>query len=119
MRDEIPRMLERGGGAMVNNSSVARLVGFAGVPACTASKHGIVGLTKTAALEYATQGIRVNAVCPGVLDTEMITRSTHGDAAVANQLAEAEPVARLGAPNKIADVVLWRRDQAVAATTCA
>lgn len=107
MREEIPRMLERGGGAIVNNSSVAGLVGFPGIPAYTASKHGILGLTKSAALEYATQGIRVNAVCPGVIDTEMITRFTHGDAAVADQLVETAPVARMGEPDEIADAVVW------------
>lgn len=107
MREEIPRMLANGGGVIVNNSSVAGLVGFPGIPAYTASKHGILGLTRTAALEYATQGIRVNAVCPGVIDTEMITRFTHGDAAVADQLLETEPVARLGAPGEVADAVVW------------
>ena len=107
MREEIPRMLEHGAGVIVNNSSVAGLVGFAGIPAYTASKHGILGLTKTTALEYATQGIRVNAVCPGVIDTEMITRFTHGDAVAAEQLLQTEPVGRLGAPKEIADAVVW------------
>ena len=107
MREEIPRMLEHSGGAIVNNSSVAGLVGFAGIPAYTASKHGILGLTKTAALEYAAQGIRVNAVCPGVIDTEMITRFTHGDVTAADQLLATEPVGRLGAPSEIADAVVW------------
>ena len=107
MREEIPRMLDHGGGVIVNNSSVAGLVGFPGIPAYTASKHGILGLTKTAALEYATRGIRVNAVCPGVIDTEMITRFTHGDAAAAEQLLGTEPVGRLGAPSEIADAVVW------------
>jgi NAD(P)-dependent dehydrogenase (short-subunit alcohol dehydrogenase family) len=107
MREEIPRMLASGGGAIVNNSSVAGLVGFAGISAYTASKHGILGLTKTAALEYATQGIRVNAVCPGVIETEMITRFTHGDTTTAAQLLETEPGGRRGAPAEIADVVVW------------
>jgi NAD(P)-dependent dehydrogenase (short-subunit alcohol dehydrogenase family) len=107
MREEIPQMVQRGGGVIVNNSSVAGLVGFAGIPAYTASKHGILGLTKTAALEYATQGIRVNAVCPGVIATEMITRFTGGDAAVAEQLVQSEPVARMGTPREIADAVVW------------
>ena len=107
MREEIPRMLANGGGAIVNNSSVAGLVGFPGIPAYTASKHGVLGLTKTAALEYAPQGIRVNAVCPGVIETEMITRFTHGDATAAAQLLETEPVGRLGAPSEIADAVVW------------
>jgi NAD(P)-dependent dehydrogenase (short-subunit alcohol dehydrogenase family) len=107
MREELPRMLETGGGVIVNNSSVAGLVGFAGIPAYTASKHGILGLTKTAALDYATRGVRVNAVCPGVIETEMITRFTHGDAAAAEQLLQTEPVGRLGAPTDIADAVVW------------
>ena len=107
LREEIPRMLANGGGAIVNNSSVAGLVGFAGIPAYTASKHGILGLTKTAALEYATQGIRVNAVCPGIIETEMITRFTHGEAGAAQQLLEAEPAGRMGAPTEIGDAVVW------------
>lgn len=107
MHAEIARMLETGGGSIVNNSSVAGLVGFAGIPAYTASKHGVVGLTKAAALEYATQGIRVNAVCPGIIATEMITRFTHGDAAAAAQLLQTEPVGRLGKPEEVADAVVW------------
>ena len=71
-------MLAAGGGAIVNNASVAGLVGFAGIPAYAASKHGVVGLTKTAAMKYTTAGVHVNAVCPGVIDTDMISRFTGG-----------------------------------------
>lgn len=107
MRHEIPAMLERGGGSIVNNSSVAGLVGFNGIPAYAASKHGMLGLTKTAALEYADRGIRVNAVCPGVIDTEMIDRFTGQQADVEAALLATEPVGRLGRPEEIADAVVW------------
>ncbi len=107
MRHEIPRMLETGGGSIVNCSSVAGLVGFATSPAYVASKHGVVGLTRTAALEYATEGIRVNAVCPGVIETEMIERFTHGDPVAQEALNAMEPVGRLGRADEIADAVVW------------
>lgn len=108
MRHEIPAMLARGGGAIVNNSSVAGLVGFASIPAYTASKHGILGLTKTAALEYAQLGIRVNAVCPGVIDTEMIDRFTgHHQTEAEAALVATEPIGRFGRPEEIGDVVVW------------
>jgi NAD(P)-dependent dehydrogenase (short-subunit alcohol dehydrogenase family) len=107
MRAEIPRMLDAGHGAIVNVSSVAGLVGFAGIPAYTASKHGVIGLTKAAALEYATQGIRVNAVCPGVIATEMVTRFTHDDAEAAAQMVAMEPVGRMGTAEEIADTIVW------------
>jgi len=107
MRAEIPQMLAAGGGVIVNNASVAGLVGFAGIPAYTASKHGVVGLTKTAALEYATQNLRINAVCPGVIQTEMIDRFTHGEPQVQAALLATEPVGRLGLPSEIADAVVW------------
>jgi NAD(P)-dependent dehydrogenase (short-subunit alcohol dehydrogenase family) len=107
MKEEIPQMLRTGGGSIVNCASVAGLVGFSGIPAYTASKHGLVGLTKTAALEYATSGIRVNAVCPGVIDTKMIDRFTHGSAEAEDQLIEMEPMGRMGHPEEIAEAVLW------------
>jgi NAD(P)-dependent dehydrogenase (short-subunit alcohol dehydrogenase family) len=107
MRHEIPVMLERGGGSIVNCASVAGLVGFASIPAYVASKHGVVGLTRTAALEYAERGIRVNAVCPGVIETEMIERFTGHQPEAEAALLATEPMGRLGRPEEIADAVVW------------
>jgi NAD(P)-dependent dehydrogenase (short-subunit alcohol dehydrogenase family) len=107
MRAEIPHMLNRGRGSIVNCSSIAGLVGFLGIPAYVASKHGVVGLTKAAALEYAQDGIRVNAVCPGVIRTPMVERFTGGDADVAAGLEQSEPVGRMGEPDEIASAVVW------------
>ncbi|HVV35008.1 MAG TPA: glucose 1-dehydrogenase [Acidimicrobiales bacterium] len=106
MRHEIPALLETGGGSIVNMSSVAGLVGFATSPAYVASKHGVVGLTKAAALEYAGR-IRVNAVCPGVIDTEMVARFTHDEPAAVAAMQAMEPVGRLGRPEEIADACVW------------
>jgi len=107
MRAEIPVMLAAGGGSIVNCASVAGLVGFAGIAPYVASKHGIVGITKTAALEYATAGIRVNAVCPGIIHTQMIERFTHGDPAAETALLASEPIGRLGEPQEIGAAVAW------------
>ncbi|MCC7441547.1 MAG: SDR family oxidoreductase [Bdellovibrionales bacterium] len=107
MKHEIPLMLKQGGGAIVNCSSIAGVIGFPGIPAYTASKHGVLGLTKTTALEYAKKNIRVNAVCPGVIQTPMIDRFTHGEAQALQQLAAGEPVGRVGSPDEIASAVLW------------
>lgn len=107
MKEEIPAMLDRGGGAIVNTSSVAGRVGFENLPAYVASKHGVLGLTKTAAVEYATQGIRVNAVCPGVIHTEMIDRTTGGDPEAMEAYANLAPVQRMGQPEEVADAVVW------------
>ncbi len=107
MRAEIPAILEAGGGAIVNVSSIAGLRGFQGAGAYVASKHGVNGLTKTAALDYARQGIRINAVCPGVIDTPMIDRATGGDEAVEAGYAQAEPIGRLGTPDEIAQAIVW------------
>jgi NAD(P)-dependent dehydrogenase (short-subunit alcohol dehydrogenase family) len=107
MKYQIPQMLGEGCGSIVNCSSVAGLVGFQGIPAYVASKHGVVGLTRAAALEYSKSNIRVNAVCPGVIQTPMIDRFTHGEAAIRKQLVEGEPVGRVGRPEEVAEAVLW------------
>lgn len=107
MKYEIPEMLKQGKGAIVNNASIAGLVGFPNIPAYVASKHGVIGLTKNAALEYAKQNIRVNAVCPGVIKTPMIDRFTGNNKEVEKQFASQEPIGRLGQPEEVADAVMW------------
>lgn len=107
MRAEIPQMLKQGGGTIVNTASVAGLVGFMGLPAYVASKHGVVGLTKTAALEYAKQGIRVNAVCPGAIQTPMVERLFNAQPQIAEGFTAMEPVGRIGKPEEIAEAVVW------------
>ena len=107
MKYEIPEMLQHGTGAIVNCSSIAGLVGFTGLPAYVASKHGVIGLTKTAALENAKLGIRVNAVCPGVIKTPMIDRLTNNNKDAEAQFAAQEPIGRLGQPDEIANAVIW------------
>jgi NAD(P)-dependent dehydrogenase (short-subunit alcohol dehydrogenase family) len=107
MKYEIPQMLKQGGGAIVNTASVAGLVGFKGTPAYVASKHGVVGLTKAAALEYATSGIRINAVCPGVIRTPMIDRIVAARPQMEKVYTAMHPVGRLGEPEEIAEAVVW------------
>jgi NAD(P)-dependent dehydrogenase (short-subunit alcohol dehydrogenase family) len=107
MKHEIPEMLRQGKGTIVNCSSVAGLVGFEGLPAYVASKHGIIGLTKTAALEYAGQGIRMNTVCPGVIQTPMMDRLTGKKKEAIEQFTALEPVGRMGQPEEIANAVVW------------
>jgi NAD(P)-dependent dehydrogenase (short-subunit alcohol dehydrogenase family) len=107
MKHEIPLMLQRGGGAIVNTSSGAGVKGFAGGAAYGAAKFGIIGATKCAALEYAAQGIRINAVCPGIIDTVMIKR-VFGDTPEGRQaVLDQEPIGRMGQPEEIAAAVLW------------
>src|SRR5262245_32193212 len=108
MKHEISAMLKNGGGAIVNNASVAGLIGLPGASVYVASKHAVLGLTKTAALEYATHGVRVNAVAPGGIETPMLTRFTGGhDTDIFKQLTGMHPIGRIGRPEEIADAVVW------------
>lgn len=107
MKAELPQMLSQGGGAIVNTSSVAGLIGMPSASAYSAAKHGVVGLTKTAALEYAKAGIRVNAVCPGGTDTPMLRRAFGKAPGMEEGVASAEPVGRLSQPKEIGEAVLW------------
>jgi len=116
MRAEIPRMLERGGGAIVNTSSGAGLMGFAGLPAYVASKHGVVGLTRGGALEYAKQGIRVNCVCPGTVRTPMLEAFT-GDESTLAAMGRAMPIGRLATPEEIAEGIVWLASPAASYVT--
>ncbi|TVR38284.1 MAG: SDR family oxidoreductase [Cryomorphaceae bacterium] len=107
MKYQIPEMLKTGGGSIVNNASIAGLVGFSGMPAYVASKHGVVGLSKNVALDYAKEGIRVNTVCPGVIRTPMIDRFTGNDKEVEKQFAEKKPMGRIGDPEEVAETVMF------------
>lgn len=104
MKYELLVMEKKGKGSIVNCSSIAGLVGFEAIPAYVASKHGVIGLTQTAALEFAKKNIRVNAVCPGAIKTPMLDRFTKGED---QEMAEQEPMGRVGQPEEIADSVLW------------
>ncbi len=106
MKHEIQQMLRQAAGCIVNTASVAGLVGFAGGGAYAASKHAVVGLTRTAALEYAQNGIRVNCVCPGYIETPLIAPSMADPSRLAAMVAK-EPVGRLGKPEEVAELVLW------------
>ena len=107
MKYEIQQMLSQGSGAIVNTASAAGLVGFPGLPDYVASKHGVVGLTKTAALEYAKSGIRVNAVCPGVIQTPMVERGAQLSPGFDELALSMEPVGRFGQPSEIGEAVVW------------
>lgn len=106
LKHEIPAMLETGGGVVVNNSSIAGLVGFPEAPIYAASKHAVVGLTKSVALEYAKQNIRVNAVAPGAIDTRMF-RDFASSPEVREMLEAAHPMGRVGRPAETAATVAW------------
>ncbi len=107
MKYEIQQMLEQGGGAIVNTSSIAGLIGMKGSTAYGAAKHGVIGLTKVAALEYATQGIRVNAVCPGAVASPMTDRLIGREPGRREMYMAMQPVGRFGTPDEIAQAVVW------------
>jgi NAD(P)-dependent dehydrogenase (short-subunit alcohol dehydrogenase family) len=107
LKHELRQMARQGSGAIVNCSSIGGLTGDPGIAAYTASKHGVIGLTRTAALEYAAKGIRVNAVCPGTIDTAFARAVVEGDEQKFEALAKAPPMGRAGKPEEIAPVVFW------------
>ena len=107
MRHEIPLLLERGGGAIVNTSSGAGIKGFAGGATYGAAKHGVIGLTRCAALDYAASNIRINAICPGIIDTDMMDRFTGGTDAGRAAVIAQEPIGRMGHPDEIAAAVAY------------
>jgi NAD(P)-dependent dehydrogenase (short-subunit alcohol dehydrogenase family) len=108
MKHEIPAMLKNGGGSIINTSSIAGHIGMPNAGLYIATKHAVEGLTKTAALEYAKQGIRVNAIAPAAIATEMFTRFTGGGTEEAvNYMASLHPVGRIGQPDEIAQPVLF------------
>lgn len=106
MKFQLAAMLKNGGGSIVNMASILGAVGFAGAPAYAAAKHGVVGLTQTAALEYSAQGVRINAVGPGFIHTPMISKF-EDDQAVNDMLVAAHPIGRLGRAEEVAELVLW------------
>jgi NAD(P)-dependent dehydrogenase (short-subunit alcohol dehydrogenase family) len=107
MKHELRHMREQGSGAIVNNSSLGGLVGLPSRAAYHASKHGVIGLTKSAALEYAPRGVRINAVCPGIIDTPMVAGMLASQAEAMEEMMKDVPIRRLGRPEEIAAAVLW------------
>src|SRR6184192_1000619 len=107
MKYELRQMREQGSGAIVNCSSIGGLIGLPGRATYHASKHGVIGLTKSAALEYASRGIRINAVCPGTINTPMVTDMLAKEPDAMKEIMRDQPIGRLGRPEEIAAAVLW------------
>jgi NAD(P)-dependent dehydrogenase (short-subunit alcohol dehydrogenase family) len=107
LRHEIPAILESGGGAIVNCASGAGLIGFPGQAAYVASKHGVLGLTKTAAMEYGKQGVLINAICPGTARTAMVTNVIEESPELEEELHRLHPIGRVAEPEEIAEAALW------------
>jgi NAD(P)-dependent dehydrogenase (short-subunit alcohol dehydrogenase family) len=107
MKYELRHMREQGSGAIVNCSSIGGLIGLPGRAVYHASKHGVIGLTKSAALEYASKGIRINAVCPGTIDTPMVAEMLAKEPDAMKEIMRDQPIGRLGRPEEIASAVLW------------
>lgn len=107
MKHELAVMAPAGRGAIVNTSSGAGIIGFPGLPHYVASKHGVLGLTKTAAQEYVRQGIRVNAICPGTTDTPMMQAFIGGDPAMEKMMRRTVPTGEMGRPEQVAEAVVW------------
>jgi NAD(P)-dependent dehydrogenase (short-subunit alcohol dehydrogenase family) len=106
LKVEIPVMADNGGGTVINTSSIAGVTAAGSAP-YAATKHGVIGLTRTAAVEYADEGVRVNAVCPGVVDTPMVERAAEEDPESIEQFTAAQPLGRMATPEEIADAVVW------------
>lgn len=107
MKHELRHMREQGGGAIVNCSSLGGLVGLPSRAAYHASKHGVIGLTRSAAMEYAPRGVRINAICPGTIDTPMVADMLESQADAMATIMKEQPIGRLGRSDEIAAAVLW------------
>jgi NAD(P)-dependent dehydrogenase (short-subunit alcohol dehydrogenase family) len=107
MRAELRQMLAQGSGSIVNTASAASIIGTPGNPSYSASKHAVLGITRTAAMEHLLDGIRVNAVCPGAIRTPLITRWLEVDPGIVERVTKVQPGGRLGEPEEVAEAVVW------------